>query len=134
MRICIEGAVFFHCWRRQNPRWYHVNQRRNFATTGGPPSHYVQSLAPTLQYIADQVTAFRDWYGLLPDYKYTEAYLKDELSLATNGDESRRVKEVLEPGLMILQRPVRKQQVWRKSRQNGARILLALCCVQKNRP
>jgi hypothetical protein len=46
------------------------------------------------QYVADQITAFRDRYGSLPGYNYAEAYLEAVLSLATNGDESPRVKEV----------------------------------------
>lgn len=48
----------------------------------------------TEQYVADQITAFRDLYGSLPGYNYAEAYLESVLSLATSGEESPRVKEV----------------------------------------
>lgn len=50
----------------------------------------------TEQYVADQITAFRDRYGSLPGYNYAEAYLESVLSLATSGEESPRVKEVRE--------------------------------------
>lgn len=48
------------------------------------------------EYVADQIIAFRERYGSLPDYNYAEAYLESVLSLATTGEESLRVKEVLE--------------------------------------
>eukprot|EP00536_Pseudo-nitzschia_multiseries_P012947 jgi/Psemu1/210133/e_gw1.523.43.1 len=48
------------------------------------------------QYVADQIVAFRDRYGSLPEYSYAEAYLESVLSLATTGEESPRVKEVLQ--------------------------------------
>jgi hypothetical protein len=46
------------------------------------------------QYVADQITSFRDRYGELPGYNYAEAYLESVLSLATSGEESPRVKKV----------------------------------------
>lgn len=46
------------------------------------------------QYMADQISAFRERYGSLPGYSYAEAYLESVLSLATSGEESPRVKEV----------------------------------------
>lgn len=48
------------------------------------------------EYVADQIIAFQERYGSLPEYSYAEAYLESVLSLATTGDESPRVKEVLE--------------------------------------
>jgi len=48
------------------------------------------------EYVADQIIAFQERYGSLPGYSYAEAYLESVLSLATTGDESPRVKEVLE--------------------------------------
>jgi hypothetical protein len=46
------------------------------------------------QYVADQITSFRERYGSLPGYQFAEAYLESVLSLATTGEESPRVKEV----------------------------------------
>ena len=46
------------------------------------------------QYVADQITSFRERYGSLPGYQFAEAYLESVLSLATSGEESPRVKEV----------------------------------------
>ncbi len=61
-------------------------------TAGGTPSG--SKGRTTEQYVADQVTAFRDRYGSLPGYDYAEAFLESVLSLATSGEESPRVKEV----------------------------------------
>mmetsp|Transcript_31743 Transcript_31743/g.74709 ORF Transcript_31743/g.74709 Transcript_31743/m.74709 type:complete len:687 (-) Transcript_31743:264-2324(-) len=49
-----------------------------------------------VEYVADQIVAFRNRYGTLPEYNYAEAYLESILSLATTGEESPRVKEVLQ--------------------------------------
>ena len=46
------------------------------------------------EYVADQIAAFRERYGSLPEYSFAEAYLESILSLATTGEESPRVKEV----------------------------------------
>jgi len=51
------------------------------------------------QYVMDQILAFRGRYGSLPGYNYAEAYLESVLSLATSGEESPRVKEVMETGI-----------------------------------
>mmetsp|Transcript_14583 Transcript_14583/g.33925 ORF Transcript_14583/g.33925 Transcript_14583/m.33925 type:complete len:685 (+) Transcript_14583:86-2140(+) len=48
------------------------------------------------EYVEDQIFAFKERYGNLPDYSVAEAYLESVLSLATTGDESPRVREVLE--------------------------------------
>lgn len=46
------------------------------------------------QYVADQISSFRDLYGSLPGYNDAEAYLESVLSLATSGEESSRAKDV----------------------------------------
>lgn len=51
------------------------------------------------QYVMDQIKSFRDLYGSLPGHSYAEAYLESVLSLATIGEETPRVKEVLESGI-----------------------------------
>ncbi|KAL3940866.1 MAG: hypothetical protein SGBAC_004661 [Bacillariaceae sp.] len=51
------------------------------------------------QYVADQIKAFDERYGSLPGYQYAEAYLESILCLATTGQESPRVAEVLEAGV-----------------------------------
>lgn len=51
------------------------------------------------QYVEDQIKAFDERYGSLPGYQYAEAYLESILCLATTGQESPRVSEVLESGI-----------------------------------
>lgn len=61
----------------------------------GASSSTKQKTRTNKEYVADQIVAFRDRYGSLPGYSYAEAYLESVLSLATTGDESPRVEEVL---------------------------------------
>jgi len=78
--------------------------RRDSSTTSSPSKKVVNGVAPSTnpskktrtneQYVADQISAFQERYGTIPDYKYAEAYLESVLSLATTGEESPRVKEV----------------------------------------
>jgi len=49
-----------------------------------------------IEYVQDQINAFQMRYGSLPGYSDAEAFLESILSLATTGDESPRVKEVME--------------------------------------
>jgi hypothetical protein len=66
-------------------------------TSKAPPTAASSSSAKTRtneEYVADQISAFRDRYGSLAGYNFAEAYLESILSLATTGDESPRVKEV----------------------------------------
>lgn len=51
------------------------------------------------QYVADQINAFDARYGSLPGYQYAEAYLESILCLATTGQESPRVSDVLGSGV-----------------------------------
>jgi len=51
------------------------------------------------EYVADQLEAFREKYGASPGYVPAEAYLECILSLATSGEESPRVSEVLDAGI-----------------------------------
>ncbi|CAJ1912528.1 unnamed protein product [Cylindrotheca closterium] len=51
------------------------------------------------QYVTDQIKSFDERYGSLPGYRYAEAYLESILSLATTGQESPRVSEVLGSGV-----------------------------------
>jgi len=51
------------------------------------------------EYVADQLEAFREKYGGSPGYAQAEAYLECILSLATSGEESPRVSEVLDAGI-----------------------------------
>jgi len=46
------------------------------------------------EYVADQLTAFRERYSAIPGFSLAEAYLECILSLATSGEESPRVAEV----------------------------------------
>lgn len=46
-------------------------------------------------WVADQLSAFRESYGALPGYPLADAYLECILSLATSGEESVRKSEVL---------------------------------------
>mmetsp|Transcript_23748 Transcript_23748/g.25378 ORF Transcript_23748/g.25378 Transcript_23748/m.25378 type:complete len:710 (-) Transcript_23748:62-2191(-) len=48
-----------------------------------------------IEYVQDQINAFQKRYGSLPGYSDAEAFLESILSLATTGDESPRVKEVM---------------------------------------
>jgi len=78
----------------------------NSATTSPPSNSGVKGATSSAnsskktrtnkEYVADQIIAFQERYGSLPGYSYAEAYLESVLSLATTGDESSRVKEVLE--------------------------------------
>lgn len=51
------------------------------------------------QWVSDQLQAFQTTYGSIAGYNYAEAYLESILSLATNGVESKRVKDVLQDGV-----------------------------------
>eukprot|EP00566_Odontella_aurita_P007758 CAMPEP_0113556550 /NCGR_PEP_ID=MMETSP0015_2-20120614/17313_1 /TAXON_ID=2838 /ORGANISM="Odontella" /LENGTH=700 /DNA_ID=CAMNT_0000457907 /DNA_START=144 /DNA_END=2246 /DNA_ORIENTATION=- /assembly_acc=CAM_ASM_000160 len=51
------------------------------------------------EWVADQLSAFRESYGALPGYPLAEAYLECILSLATSGEESVRKSEVLADGI-----------------------------------
>lgn len=51
------------------------------------------------EWVADQLSAFRDSYGALPGYPLADAYLECILSLATSGEESIRKSEVLSDGV-----------------------------------
>jgi hypothetical protein len=51
------------------------------------------------EYVADQLTIFRENYGDLPGYSFAEAYLESILSLATSGVESARVSQVIQAGV-----------------------------------
>jgi hypothetical protein len=46
------------------------------------------------QYVADQLSSFRERYGNIPGFDYAETYLEAVLSLATCGEESVRINEV----------------------------------------
>lgn len=46
------------------------------------------------QWVADQISTFREKYGSLPGYSYAEAYLETILSLATTGEEPSKASEV----------------------------------------
>ncbi|KAG7361070.1 hypothetical protein IV203_036170 [Nitzschia inconspicua] len=63
------------------------------ATTSSSQSARTRTME---QYVNDQIKAFRERYGSLAGYNYAEAYLESILSLATTGQESPRVKDVLE--------------------------------------
>eukprot|EP00531_Pseudo-nitzschia_arenysensis_P015081 CAMPEP_0116133264 /NCGR_PEP_ID=MMETSP0329-20121206/10012_1 /TAXON_ID=697910 /ORGANISM="Pseudo-nitzschia arenysensis, Strain B593" /LENGTH=658 /DNA_ID=CAMNT_0003627881 /DNA_START=153 /DNA_END=2129 /DNA_ORIENTATION=+ len=63
---------------------------------GAPPSNQGKKPRTNKKYVADQIVAFGERYGSLPGYNYAEAYLESVLSLATTGEESPRVTEVLE--------------------------------------
>ncbi|KAL7549444.1 hypothetical protein ACHAWF_012709, partial [Thalassiosira exigua] len=49
-------------------------------------------------WIENQMAVFRESYGALPDYDQAEAYLDSVLCLATSGEESERVAEVMVEG------------------------------------
>eukprot|EP00980_Cylindrotheca_fusiformis_P007106 scaffold1489_cov194-Cylindrotheca_fusiformis.AAC.16 len=70
--------------------------RRDASNSGGMP---IPRGRTNEQYVADQIQSFRERYGSLPGFNYAEAYLESVLSLATTGDESPRVSEVLESGI-----------------------------------
>jgi len=51
------------------------------------------------EWVADQIEAFRQTHGTLPGYSLAESYLECILSLATSGNESPKVVEVLAGGV-----------------------------------
>jgi len=65
------------------------------STETAPPTN-AKKPRTNKEYVADQIAAFRERYESLSGYSYAEAYLESILSLATTGDESPRVTEVLE--------------------------------------
>ena len=52
-------------------------------------------------WIQNQIAVFRDSYSALPGYDQAEAYLESILCLATSGEESVRVAEVMEGGVYV---------------------------------
>ncbi|KAL7536912.1 hypothetical protein ACHAXR_011313 [Thalassiosira sp. AJA248-18] len=50
------------------------------------------------QWIQNQIAVFRDSYSTIPGYDQAEAYLESILYLATSGEESERINEVMEGG------------------------------------
>uniref|UniRef100_A0A7S3DQV2 Uncharacterized protein n=1 Tax=Entomoneis paludosa TaxID=265537 RepID=A0A7S3DQV2_9STRA len=76
------------------------NNKRNDISSGGKNPNIPRKAGRTdEEYVADQLTAFRERYGALPGYQYSEAYLDSILSLATSGMESVRAPEVMESGV-----------------------------------
>jgi len=51
------------------------------------------------EYVMDQISLFRESYEEVPGYQLAESYLECILSLATSGEESPKVKEVLTSGV-----------------------------------
>ena len=78
--------------------------RRGEPGTSDPAEPAAQTLLITSseererQWVATQISVFRDSYGNVPGYDLAEAYLESVLSLATSGRESERVSEVLNGG------------------------------------
>ena len=78
--------------------------RRGEPGTSDPAEPAAQTLLITSseererQWVATQISVFRDSYGNVPGYDLAEAYLESVLSLATRGRESERVTEVLHGG------------------------------------
>lgn len=47
------------------------------------------------QWVANQLETFKDTYGIVQGYEFAEAYMECILSLATSGEESPRVEDVM---------------------------------------
>lgn len=54
------------------------------------------------QWIETQINVFRESYGSIAGYDQAEAYLECILNLATSGEESTRVKEVMDGGIYVV--------------------------------
>mmetsp|Transcript_3981 Transcript_3981/g.8803 ORF Transcript_3981/g.8803 Transcript_3981/m.8803 type:complete len:1045 (+) Transcript_3981:92-3226(+) len=70
----------------------------NNADGAAPAPRIASSEERERAWIENQIAVFRESYALLPGYDQAEAYLVSVLSLATSGEESPRVDEVMVKG------------------------------------